>query len=141
MNKELNLFGTIVSGKLEINNRQAYDQWIKNCPDGADIVIKFRNQENFYSVRQLRLIHAEFREIARTLGESVEYVKKLLKMEFGYYYCENINGKEICECKSLSYFDKKELSSFIQEIDIWASQKLSLKLLNFDDIQFLKEEK
>ena len=141
MNKELNLFGKIVSGKLEIQNKEAYHQWIKNCPEGADIVVKFRDQENFHSVRQLRLIHAEFREIARTIGESVEYVKKLMKMEFGYYYVEVINNKEITECKSLSDFNKKELSSFIENIDIWAAQKLGIKLLNADDISFLHEEK
>lgn len=141
MSNDLNLFGKIINSKLEIINKESYKQWLSRCEEGSDIVIKIRNQKNFYSNRQLRLIYGEFRQISDFLGYSVEEVKTMLKMQMGYCYTHEIESQPITICKSISDFSKIELSDFIQKVDIWATKTLNLPLLTYDDIQFLKTTK
>lgn len=138
MNNELNLFGEVKEGKLELNNRIALDKWIKTLPEGSKIVMKVRNQDNYYSTRQLRLLYAEFREISKKTGHSVEDVKTMMKMYTGNCYHHTIDGTELTICKSVSDFNRKELSQFIEQIDLWSQKNLDLPLLRYDDIKFLK---
>lgn len=138
MNKELNLFGIIQRGKLIISNREQINEWVKTLPEGSDIIIKFRNQDEYVSNRQLRLIYSLFRVIGDKLGYGIEDIKTILKMRFGHCYTHNLEGSDITICKSLSEFNKKEMSDFIMKIDQWTTEELQINLLNFDDISFLK---
>jgi hypothetical protein len=53
--ERLNVFGKIKNSKLEISNRQFLEQWISECKEGDDIVIKFVNQKSYKSLRQIKL--------------------------------------------------------------------------------------
>ncbi len=139
MNDGINLFGKIVDKKLELNNKVALLEWIKNQPEGSDIVVKVRNQDQYYTQRQLRLLYREFREISHHTGYTVEEVKTMLKMHCGLCYVHTIELKEITMCKSISDLYKKEISNLIEQTDIWASQRLGMKLLSNEDLQFLNE--
>ena len=139
MNDGLNLFGKVVSGKLEITNREVLTHWLSTREEGADIVIKLRDQKDYQSNRQLRLLYAEFREISLHTGHSVEEVKSMMKMYHGYFYSHQIDGKEITILKSVSDFSKSELSTFIEQVSIWAAQQLNMKLLKNEDLKFLNE--
>lgn len=138
MNTELNLFGKVIDGKLTITNRHDLDEWIKRSPEGDDIVIKFRNQKNFKSNRQLRLIYHEFRELSSHLGYTVEEIKTMLKIKFGLCYVHEIEDEQVVNCKSISDFSKKELSEFIVSIHEWSEKTLGFPLLKYDDLKFLK---
>ena len=135
---KLNLYAKIKSGKLDINNRRALDQWISNLKDGDDIVIKFRVQENYKSTRQLRLLYHCLREISNKTGHDVEELKTGMKLKAGLCFSHMVEDKEITVCKSISDFSIKELSEFIQFIDNWSTKTLNLPLLSYDDISFLK---
>lgn len=138
MNTELNLFAKIKDGKLEISYKDSYNNWLRTCKEGDDIIIKFRNQKNYYSNRQLRLIYHQFRELSIHLGYSVEDIKTMLKIKFGYCYTATVEGQEITNCKSISDFDRKELSEFIVAIHEWAQRTLDFPLLKYEDLKFLK---
>lgn len=139
--RDINLFGKIKEGKLEILNKETYIQWVKQCKEGEDIVIKLRNQKDYWSTRQLRLIYAEFRQISQHMGHSLLDVKTMMKMYNGYCWTHELDGKDITECKSISQFNRKELTIFIEQIDRWAWDNLGIKLLNSDDISFLEDSK
>lgn len=141
MQDGINLFGKIVKGKLELNNKGALVEWLKNQTENSDIVVKVRNQDEYYTQRQLRLLYREFREISHHTGYTVEEVKTMLKMHCGLCYVHTIETKEITQCKSISDLNKKEISNLIEQTDIWAFQRLGMKLLNSEDLQFLKDEK
>lgn len=138
MSNNLNLFGKIISGKLEINNKETYKHWLSQCKEGSNIVIKLRNQEDFHSNRQLRLIYHEFRELSNLLGYTVEEIKMLLKLQFGLCFTNTIEGVELNICKSISDMTRVEISDFIQKIDLWSTNNFNYPLLNNEDIQFLK---
>jgi hypothetical protein len=139
MQKEFNLFGTIREGKLEIQNKEKLLIWAKGQPEGSSIVVKFKNQDNYYSHRQLRLLYFEFRKIAEHLGYSVEDVKTIMKMKNGFCYSHALEGQEVTTCRSISDFNRKELSKFIMDINIWANQNLGLELLTYEDLNFLNK--
>lgn len=138
---QLNLFAKKENGKLQLNNKEALNQWIKKLPDGEDIAIRFVAQKDFKSTRQLRLLYKEFREIAKFTGSSVEDVKLDMKYHFGLCYTHTIENKNITICKSISDLKKSEISELIESVDIWANQNLGLQLLTFDDKTFLNETK
>lgn len=139
MNDGINLFGKILNGKLELNNRTALAEWIRSQPENSDIVVKVRNQDEYFTQRQLRLIYGMFREISQHTGYTVEEVKTMLKMHAGHCYVYTIENKDVTQCKSISDFTRRELSAFIETINTWAGQRLGMGLLNNDDLQFLKE--
>lgn len=138
MPERLNLFGKIKDQKLDIFNKEALKQWIGQCNEGDDIVIKFVNQKDYKSLRQIKLVYHCFREISDKTGYTVEEVKMLMKMKQGYCFSHTLEEIEITDCKSLSEFSIKEMSDFIVKVDIWSSQTLNHPLLNNDDIRFLK---
>lgn len=136
--ERLNLFGKIKEGKLEIFNRQSLNQWLANCNEEDDIVIKFVNQKDYKSLRQLKLAYHCFREISDKTGYEVSEVKMMMKMKQGFCQSHVIDGIEITDCKSISEFSKREMSDFITKMDLWSCQNLNHPLLNSDDIKFLK---
>lgn len=138
MQNQINLYGKKLNGKLEIVNKDALTQWISNLSEGEDVVIKFNVSKSYKSLRQLRLVYSMFRTLSDRLGYTVEEVKTLMKIQQGLCGSSTIEGEDIHFCKSISDMSKQELSEFITKIDIWASQRLSEKLLNDEDIQFLK---
>lgn len=135
---QFNLYGSIQDGKLILSNRQSLDQWIKTLPEGENLVVKFNVSKNYKSLRQLRLIYAMFRDLSKKLGYSVEEVKTLMKMYQGLCACSKINGEDVHFCKSLSDMDKKEISTFITDINQWSIVNLNHELLTYEDLQFLK---
>jgi hypothetical protein len=136
--EKLNLFGKVINKELKVENKQALFDWLENCEEGDDIVLKFVRQKDYKTVRQLRLIYKSFRIISETTGYETTEVKIMMKMRFGVCYSYIIEGKEITECKSLADFTKKDLSKFIEFIDNWAMKTLNLTILTNDDIKFLK---
>lgn len=136
--ERLNVFASKKQGKLNIQNKEALKQWIDQCNEDDDIVIKFINQKFYKSVRQLKLVYHCFREISDKTGYEVKDIKMMMKMKQGLCHSHLIEGIEITDCKSLSEFSKREMSEFITKMDLWSSQTLNHPLLNNDDIQFLK---
>lgn len=139
--EQVNLYGRIVNGKLEVPNKEGLSDWIKYLEEGDDIVIKFNRSKDYKTVRQLRLVYKLFRELSAKLGYSVSEIKGLMKIEQGLCAESTIEGKQISFCKSIGEMTKKELSTFIENVDIWAFQRLGLKLLSNEDIHFLNDTK
>ena len=134
----IKIYGKKTEADLKIHNKEVLDHWVNELNEGDAVEVTFMKVEDLKSHRQLRLIYHCFREISNYTGYLIEEIKLRLKMQFGYCYHHNIEGKDITVCKSLSDFSKKELSEFIIEIDRWSSETLSLPLLRNDDIKFLK---
>lgn len=139
MSDKCNLFGEIKSRKLIISNKEVLDQWLQQAKDGK-VAIKIVSEENFHSVRQLRLLYKIFREMAKASGASVEDMKLLIKYEMGFCHSTKVNNKDITICKSISDLSKTEISQFIEFGDIYASQNLGLNILTGDDKIFLKQD-
>lgn len=135
---ELNLYGKIKDGEIKLENTYALKQWAKTLEEGSDIVVKFRNQANYKTVRQLRLLYLCFRKLSAHLGYPVNDIKLMMKIKAGICWTHNIDGREITECKSISDFTKRELSEFVESIDTWASMELNFPLLSYEDKNFLK---
>jgi len=138
MRDQINIFGTIENGKLIISNRELITDWLKLQNEGDTIVLRYTNQKDYKSVRQIRLLYKQFREIAKFTGSTVEDIKLMLKYHFGLCYSTNIEGNEITICKSISDLKKSEISELIEQVDIWSNQTLGLPLLTQDDKNFLK---
>lgn len=140
MKDQINIFGKIENGKLIISNRDSISDWIKLQNEGDTIVLRYTNQKDYRSVRQIRLLYKQFREIAKFTGSTVEDIKLMLKYHFGLCYSTKIEGNEITVCKSISDLKKSEISELIEQIDIWSIQTLSLPILTQDDKNFLQDE-
>lgn len=138
---QLNLYCRKIDGKLEFSDKLAYKQWIRNIPEGEDIVVKFNISKSYKSVRQLRLVYLCFRVLSDNLGYTVEEIKGLMKLEQGLSASSIIEGKEVHFIKSLADMTKTELSQFIEKMDIWGFQTLGIKMLSNDDIKFLNDIK
>lgn len=141
MQNQINIYGKKQVGKLELSNKEALLHWIKNLPDGEDIVIKFNISKSYKTLRQLRLVYSMFRTLSDKLGYSVEEIKTLMKIQQGLCAESEIEGQKLSFCKSLSDMSKIELSDFISKIDIWSFQRLGIKLLTNEDIIFLEDSK
>lgn len=139
MSQQINLYGKKVNGKLKINNKEALDQWIKNLDEGDEIVVKFNQQKDYKTNRQLRLCYSCFRSIMDKTGYTLEEVKFLVKRNQGICAYHTIEGDEILFCKSISDFTKEELSNFIIRMDMWSREKLDNPLLTNEDKSFLKD--
>lgn len=135
---QINLYGTIQGGKLILANRDSLDKWVKTLLEGENLVIKFNVSKSYKSNRQLRLIYAMLRDLSKRLGYSVEEVKTLMKMYQGLCACSKINGEDVHFCKSIADMDKREISTFITDINEWSIINLDHKLLTYEDLQFLK---
>lgn len=135
---QFNLFGTIKEGKISITNRHALEEWTKLLPEGENLIIKVNIQKSYKSYRQLRLLYHCFRTIAFKTGQSVEDIKLILKLKAGLCFSHVIEGESLVVCKSISDFSKIEISDFIQFINEWSINTLSLPLLTDDDKSFLK---
>lgn len=134
----MQIYSKIKNGKLDFNNPVDYKQWLKTTEEGDDVLVTFELLKDSKTLQQLRLTYLLFREISSHTGYTVSEVKTLIKIEQGLCGVHTIQGKEVTFCKSLSEFNKKELSEFIIKMDRWANLTLDLKLLSFNDIEFLK---
>jgi len=139
--EQINLYAKKINNKLQVSNKEALIQWLKNLPEGEDIVIKFNVSKSYKSNRQIRLLYSCFRSIANHTGQSVEDIKLILKLKAGLCFSHTIEQEDITVCKSISDFSKSEISNFIQFANEWSINNLNLPLLTYDDIQFLKETK
>lgn len=137
-NHSINLFGSIKDKKLILNNKQNLNNWLSTLNEDDDVVVKFYVSKQYKSNRQLRLLYSCFRTISAHIGHSVDEVKILMKTKAGVCFSHTIESENITVCKSLSDFSKKELSEFVQFVDLWSTEHLNLPLLSFDDKQFLK---
>lgn len=137
--QQINLYGKIHNGKLELNNREALNQWCSNLKEGEDIVVKFNVSKTYKSTRQLRLLYHCFRELSAKLGYGIEEIKMLMKLRAGLCFVHTIEGEEISVCKSISDMTKRELSEFVEFVDIWSTTTLNHPLLKSEDIKFLKD--
>jgi O-phosphoseryl-tRNA(Cys) synthetase len=140
MSNQVNAFCKIENKKLKITNKEVINEWLKNQSEGDDIVLRFTNQKDFRSTRQIRLLYKLFREMSKFTGETVENIKLLMKHHLGMCYNHTIQGETITVCKSISDLTKAEINEMIEQVDIYANQTLGLQILNFDDKKFLKDE-
>lgn len=138
MSNQINIFGKITNGKLEFNNKDSVNQWVKMQSEGDDVVVRFTNQKDYATYRQIRLLYKCFRTISEHTGHDVEEIKLILKVKLGLCYSHDVENREITVCKSISDMNRKEISSFILETDKWSTKTLSLPLLLYDDINFLR---
>jgi hypothetical protein len=127
------------NGKIVISNPVQYENWVKNQNPGDDVLIEYQLLKDRKTLQQLKLIHHCLREISSVTGYTVDEVKILMKMKYGICFIYKIDNKDVTHCKSLGDLSKKELSNFIIWINDWAGENLNLKLLSYDDIQFIKE--
>ena len=134
----MEFFGNIKNGKVSVESKQALDYYISNLKEGDDLIINLQLVSEVKSLRQLRLAYLCFRKISEHTGYSVNESKMLAKMHQGLCSEATIEVKNIFFCKSLSEMSKKELSDFIMKMDNWAAKDLSINLLEFEDVKFLK---
>jgi hypothetical protein len=138
---QFNSYATKIGSKLELSNKEALIQWIKNLPEGENLVVKFNISKFYKSNRQIRLLYSCFRAIANHTGQSVEDIKLILKLKAGLCFSHTIEGENVTVCKSISDFSKQEISDFIQFINEWSISNLNLTLLTSGDIIFLQDSK
>lgn len=141
MERRLTLYAEKIDGALKITNKAALEQWLKLLEEGEEIEIDLTPVNDSKTLRQLKLCYHCLREISDSTGYSVEEVKLIMKIKAGLCFHHEIDDKQITQCKSIGKMTKKELSKFVEFMDLWASQTLSIALLSYDDIKFLRDEK
>lgn len=130
--------GTINKGKVTFENKHQLTSWLQSIPEGEDLVVNFQVVKESKTLQQLKLAYHCFRVISDHSGYTIAEVKTLVKMSQGLCGYHNLEGRSISFCSSLSDFTRKQLSEFIVKMDEWAAANMDLKLLMYDDIQFLK---
>lgn len=130
--------GHLKNGKIVLDNKEALHYWTSQLKEGDDILVTFQAIKEAKTLRQLKLAYSCFRKISDHTGYTVEEAKMLVKMHQGLCGESTIEGKQIYFCKSIGEMSKKELSEFITKMNDWASLKLQLSLLDFNDLKFLE---
>lgn len=121
------------------SNKAALKKWIRNLPEGEDVLVTYTSSKDLKTLAQLRMIYRSFRLISSYTGQPLTDVKLMMKLRSGHCFTHNIEGREITECKSLSDFTKTEISDFIQFINNWCLQTLEFATLTEEDINFLRD--
>ena len=127
----LELYGQIVSGKLEIYNRAEMAQGVKEFPDcDVQITIKKRGKRSlpankYYWGCIIPEIRNNFKE--RGIRMSVQDIHEFLKLHFNKQYLLGEGGEMLGEyAGATSEMNQDEFSFYIESIKEWCSEKLGL---------------
>ncbi len=113
---------SIPYAKFEIKQLQ---MWLSELKDGEELVISVATKR---SSNQNRLFHQWVGLIANYIGESPEVVKMWLKCKFLGCIEEEIEGVVYKIPPETSKLNKKQMSDFMQQVYIFATTEMEIKL-------------
>lgn len=113
---------SIPYAKFEIKQLQ---MWLSELKDGEELVISVATKR---SSNQNRLFHQWVGLIADYIGESPEVVKMYLKCKFLGCIEEEIEGVVYKIPPETSKLNKKQMSDFMQQVYIFATTEMEIKL-------------
>lgn len=113
---------------------------VKSLPQVVIMEVIIREHRSSRSLAQNRLMWSWNRQIAthleETMGEihSDEAIHAYLKQTFLPMQVAKIRGEVVRERKSTAKLNTKEMSEYMEKVDMWASRDLGLVLDHPDDV-------
>lgn len=113
---------------------------IKSLPQVVVMEVVIREYRSSRSLAQNRLMWAWYKQIAthleETMGEihSDQAIHALMKQTFLPMQVATIRGEVVRERKSTAKLNTKDMSEYMEKIDMWCSRDLGLVLDHTEDV-------
>lgn len=117
----------LINGKLHLHNETEFKKELSLLRDGL-LTVTVTNWFPKRSNEQNNLLWVWFKIIGDHIGYTPQQVKSILQLKFLHVEETLPSGETIERIKGTSELDKFEMSKFIDEIHLWASEYLSINL-------------
>ena len=124
-------FGTIKKGKLILNNKQQFQDQLKEF-EGKEVVIKIAERNNNRTKDQNSLLWKWIDIISKETGYTKEETKELISYKFLRRERQNEEGITEVYLKGTSTLTKKEFNDLMNNISYWSTTTLDLTLPTYE---------
>ena len=124
-------FGTVKKGKLTLNNKQLFNDQLKQY-EGKQVVIKIVERNNNRTKDQNSLFWKWIDIISKETGYTKEETKELISYKFLRRERQNEEGFTEVYLKGTSTLTKKEFNDLMNNISYWTTTTLNLTLPTYE---------
>lgn len=124
-------FGTIKKGKLILNNKQQFQDQLKEF-EGKDVVIKIAERNNNRTKDQNSLFWKWIDIISKETGYTKEETKELISYKFLRRERIDEEGYTEVYLKGTSTLSKQEFNDLMNNISYWTNSTLNITLPSYE---------
>ena len=124
-------FGTIKKGKLILNNKQQFQDQLKEF-EGKEVVIKIAERNNNRTKDQNSLLWKWIDIISKETGYTKEETKELISYKFLRRERIDEEGYTEIYLKGTSTLTKQEFSDLMNNISYWTNSTLNITLPSYE---------
>ena len=124
-------FGTIKKGKLILNNKQQFQDQLKEF-EGKEVVIKIAERNNNRTKDQNSLLWKWIDIISKETGYTKEETKELISYKFLRRERIDEEGYTEVYLKGTSTLTKQEFSDLMNNISYWTNSTLNITLPSYE---------
>lgn len=132
MSRNIELYGSIINGKLDIPNRKRLVEELRQAKD-CEIVLTIKKrgkrsnpQNSYYWSVIIPELKYRFRELGNDVDDNT--VHEFLKLKFNPEKIVTLEGEVIEVGGSTTDLNKSEFSDYCDRIRMWAAQTLDINI-------------